>query len=220
MNWFCSSFSSSLAEHIETVNTNDDDGWTITVKSALCGIDLALDTDANGNAVFSGLPLCTDYVVAEILASGEPGYSPVTPASVSGKTPTVGGNTQVNFTNETRAFTPPCPNCAPGTQTVPTPTPTPPTPVPPTATPCVGCNPGQQNAPTPIPSPTITSGSTPPVTAIAGEKTPGQTPIAPSTGAGGSGGSSGGLNLLLILGGLGALAGGITFMAMGRKNRS
>jgi hypothetical protein len=184
-----------------------------------------LDTDANGNAVFSGLPMCTDYVVAEVLASGEPGYTPVGPASVSGQTPTVGGNTQVNFTNETRSTTPPCPNCTPGTQTVPTPTPTPVTPVPPTATPCVGCGVSTVTAPTGTPPPATptTGGGTNPtaVSTVAGDRTPGpgQTPIAPSTGEGGFGGGAGG-NLLLILVGLGALAVGSAFMAVGRKGRS
>ncbi|HEY6508150.1 MAG TPA: hypothetical protein VIY56_09045, partial [Vicinamibacterales bacterium] len=204
----------NVVNGIETVNTNDDDGWTITVVSEDCDIDLELDTNSSGNAVFSGLPMCTDYVVSEVPGSGAPGYTPVGPISVSPVTPTVGGNTQVNFTNETRSTTPPCPDCSGGT---PTPSPTPPTATP--GTPTATATPGTPTVPPA--SPTTGGTNTPtPVSTAAGERTPGpgQTPVPPSTGDGGSAGAPGG-NVLLILVGLGALASGIAFMAMGRKHR-
>ncbi|MGB4863003.1 MAG: hypothetical protein WBO97_11125, partial [Tepidiformaceae bacterium] len=206
----------------ETQNLNDDDGWKITLKSVACGVNTSALTDASGNATFTGLKLCNDYVVAEDLsAPGAPGYSPVTPASVSNVSPTINGFTAIKFVNETRKTTPPCPDC---NGTTPTPTPVTPTQTPtsPTATPtgptATPTNPA--NTATPVP-PTNTPEASPttPVTNIAGEKTPGpgQTPVAPSTGNGLMGGGAAGMNLLFLLAGLVAAAIGSGFLALGRK---
>ncbi|MBK6562896.1 hypothetical protein [Candidatus Amarobacter glycogenicus] len=184
----------------ETDAPNDDDGWTITVSSAQCGINISKQTDANGNAVFAGLPLCTDYVVSENpVNASSPGFNPVSPVSVSGQTPN--GQT-ITFKNRKDAEDPRCTvNCGPSTATPTTPTTPPTTVVPPTTT--------------PIP-PVI-----PPVTQVAGEKTPGAsaTPIAPSTGGGIIGGATGGTNLVLIIAGILALTSGLSFVALGRKSR-
>ncbi|MGB4862137.1 MAG: hypothetical protein WBO97_06735, partial [Tepidiformaceae bacterium] len=195
----------------ETQNLNDDDGWTITVDSTACKVHESKNTDASGNASFSGLPLCNDYVVSENTTNPTaPGYSPVTPASVSNVTPTIGGFTAIKFVNETRKSTPPCIDCNGNT---PTPTPVTPTqtPVVPTATPTTPAN-----TATPVP-PTATP--TTPVSGVQGEKTPGpgKTPIAPSTGNGLMGGGAAGMNLLFLLAGLVAVAIGSGFVALGRK---
>ncbi|MGE3074671.1 MAG: vWA domain-containing protein [Dehalococcoidia bacterium] len=203
----------NVVNNIESQNFNDDDGWKITVDSATCNIHQSKNTDSNGNATFSGLPLCTDYVVKEDLNNpGAPGYSPVTPATVTGVTPTINGNTQVNFVNQTKSTDPICTiGCTPRTTTPTTPTTPPSTPTtPPTTT------------VTP-PTNTPTTPASPSETAIAGEKTPGPgnpTPIAPSTGSGLMGGTAAGMNLLLLLGGILALASGLSFVALGRKSRS
>ncbi|MGE0601783.1 MAG: hypothetical protein AB7J35_19820 [Dehalococcoidia bacterium] len=199
----------NVVNNIENQNFNDDDGWKITVDSATCNIHLSKNTDANGNASFSGLPLCMDYVVKEDLNNpGAPGYSPVTPATVNGVTPTINGYTSVKFVNQTTSTDPVCTTgCTPRTTTPTTPTSTPTTP---TATP---------ETPTVAP----TTPAAPSETAIAGEKTPGPgspTPIAPSTGSGLMGGTAAGMNLLLLLGGILALASGLSFVALGRKSRS
>ncbi|MBK6318718.1 MAG: hypothetical protein IPF51_08055, partial [Dehalococcoidia bacterium] len=184
----------------ETAAPNDDDGWTITVSSAQCGINISKQTDANGNAVFAGLPLCTDYVVSENpVNASSPGFNPVSPVSVSGQTPN--GQT-ITFKNRKDAEDPRCTvNCGPSTATPTTPTTPPTTVVPPTTT--------------PVP-PVI-----PPVTQVAGERTPGAsaTPIAPSTGGGIIGGATGGTNLVLIIAGILALTSGLSFVALGRKSR-
>ena len=185
---------------------NDDDGWIITVTSAQCGINISLPTDANGNATFTNLPLCTDYVVSENpVNAASPGFNPVSPTSIGGQTPE--GQT-ITFLNRKVTNDPPCVNCGPTpTPTVPTPTPT--TPATPTST--------------PVP-PTATPTEPSPVSTVVGERTPGPaasaTPIAPSTGGGLMGGTSGGMNLVLIIAGLLALTSGLSFVALGRKHRS
>ncbi|MBK9612503.1 hypothetical protein [Candidatus Amarobacter glycogenicus] len=182
----------------ETAAPNDDDGWTITVTSVQCGINISKQTDGNGNAVFTGLPLCTDYVVSENpVNASSPGFSPVSPVSVSGQTPN--GQT-ITFKNRKDTQDPACTvNCVPTTSTPTTPTTPPTTVVPPTTT--------------PVP-PT-------PVSTVQGERTPGAsaTPIAPSTGGGIIGGATGGTNLVLIIAGLLALTSGLSFVALGRKSR-
>ncbi|MCC6961078.1 MAG: hypothetical protein IT301_14620, partial [Dehalococcoidia bacterium] len=58
---------------------NDDDGWTITLTSAACGINQQAVTDANGDALFTNLPLCTDYIVKEGASNASsPGFVPLT----------------------------------------------------------------------------------------------------------------------------------------------
>jgi len=187
---------------------NDDDGWTFTLVSAGCGINFVGQTDANGNLSFTGLPLCTDYVVTEVQPNAaSPGFVLVSPAGGSFTNQTPNGQT-LTFLNRRTTSDPPCQDCR---QQTPTTTPTTPTATPttPTATPT-----------TPTASPTTpTSGSSPTVTAIAGEKTPGATPIAPSAGNGLLGGASGGLNVLLMLAGLAALSAGLATLALGRKRR-
>ncbi len=175
----------------------DDDGWSITVSSATCNFTDTKQTDTSGNASFTGLPLCTDYVVSENTVNADsPGFAPISATSVAGQTPS--GQT-VTFVNRRVTFDPPCQDCI---QIIPTPTPTTP---PPTATPTN----------TPVP-PTATPT---PEEATEGERTPGPTPIAPSTGTGGSGGS-GSMNILLLALGLAALSGGMSLAAAGRRRRN
>lgn len=175
----------------------DDDGWSITVSSATCNFTDTKQTDASGNASFTGLPLCTDYVVSENTVNADsPGFAPISATSVAGQTPS--GQT-ITFVNRRVTFDPPCQDCI---QIIPTPTPTTP---PPTATPTN----------TPVP-PTATPT---PEEATEGERTPGPTPIAPSTGTGGSGGS-GSMNILLLALGLAALSGGMSLAAAGRRRRN
>ncbi|MCZ7577671.1 MAG: hypothetical protein M5U18_11745 [Dehalococcoidia bacterium] len=175
----------------------DDDGWSITVSSATCNFTDTKQTDASGNASFTNLPMCTDYVVSENpVNAASPGFAPISATSVSNQTPS--GQT-ITFVNRRVTFDPPCQDCI---QIIPTPTPTT---VPPTATPT-------NTAVPPTATPT-------PEEATEGEKTPGPTPIAPSTGTGGSGGS-GSMNILLLALGLAALSGGMSLAAAGRRRRN
>jgi hypothetical protein len=187
----------------------DDDGWTITVTSAQCGINQQAVTDSNGDALFTNLPLCTDYVVSEgLVNAGSPGFVPLSASQFTNITP---NGVTLTFNNILRTNDPVCTNCNP----VVTPTATPTTP-PPTATPTT---PGQ---PTATPTTKPTEKPTEPVSTVSGEKTPGPgqpTPIAPSTGGGVMGGTAGGFNILLILAGLLALTSGLSFVALGRKHR-
>jgi|GEM_PF-3075643 len=180
---------------------NDDDGWTITVDSAACNVHRVGQTDANGNVSFTGLPVCTDYVVAEVGPNAaSPGFVQVAPAGpFTNQRPD--GQT-LTFLNRRSTFDPPCQDCRQPTIT-PSPTSTPTaTPTTPTATPT---NTAVPNTPTNTP-----------VTNIAGERTPGQTPIAPS--AGNAAGSLGaGMNVLLLLAGLVALSGGFAVLALRRR---
>jgi len=177
----------------------DDDGWTITVVSAACGINQSKQTDASGNASFTGLPLCSDYVVSENTSNADsPGFVPVGAPSASNVTP--GGQT-ITFTNRRATIDPVCVDCIP---IIPTPTNTP---VPPTATPT-----NTPVPPTNTPSPT-------PVEETAGEKTPGPTPIPPSTGTGTGSGGSANINFLLIVAGLAVLSGGMSLAAAGQRRR-
>jgi len=180
----------------------DRSGWRITVTSAACGVSEMKTTDSSGNALFSGLPMCSDYVVAEDLKlPPAPGYSPVGPASVSNVTPGATTPERIDFVNQRVVTT--CTDC----YTQPTPTPTATTP-PNTATPTN----------TPSPTATLAPNTPTPVSTTAGEKTPGApTPIAPSTGAGVLGGTVGGANLLLVVAGLIAVSGGLMFLGLGRK---
>jgi|GEM_PF-2152523 len=190
----------------DVVASEDDDGWVITVSSASCGVNQVLATNASGVATFSGLPLCSDYVVSENpVNAGSPGFVPAGPTSVSNVTPGMGAPAAITFTNRRSTQDPPCQNCV--QQPTPTPTATP------TAT----------HTPTPTSTPGTPPTNTPtPVSTTAGERTPGPgapTPIAPSTGEGLFGGSVGGTNLLLVVFGLAAVAGGMAVIAAGRRTR-
>lgn len=173
----------------------DRDGWLITVSSATCNYSDTQPTGVNGNVTFTNLPLCTDYVVSENTSNPQsPNFVPVGPTSVSNVTPT---GQEITFTNRRATFD----------ILIITPTPVPPTatptntPVPPTATPV---------PPTPEPTP---------IEETAGERTPGPTPIAPSTGTG-SGGGSGSMNILLLVAGLAVLSGGLSLTVAGKRRRS
>lgn len=174
----------------------DRDGWTITVSSAACGINQSKQTDASGNATFTGLPKCTDYVVSENTSNPQsPNFVPVGASSVSNVTPN--GQT-ITFTNRRATFD----------IVIITPTPVIPTPAP-TFTPT--------NTPTSTPTNTPTATPTPEETQ-AGVRTPGPTPIAPSTGTGGGGGAAS-VNLLLLIAGFAVLSGGATLAAVGKRRR-
>jgi uncharacterized repeat protein (TIGR01451 family) len=196
---------------VPTESLGDEDGWTITLTSATCGVSQQGVTDANGNVSFSNLPICSDYVVAENPNNpASPGFLPAGPVSVTGITPGLTQPLVITFTNEKATNDPPCPNC--NTAQTPTPVPTS-TPVPSTSTPVPPINTQVTSA-----SPT----ASPSTTAVAGEKTPGPggpTPIAPSTGAGLLDKQVGGMNFMLVLLGLLAVSGGLLFVAVGRKSR-
>ncbi|MFN8618537.1 MAG: CARDB domain-containing protein [Dehalococcoidia bacterium] len=182
----------------------DRDGWIIRVTSAACGVSVTRTTDVQGDALFTGLPMCSDYVVSEDLNTpGAPNYTPAGPASVSNVTPGAGTATRLNFVNQRVVTT--CQDCT----TQPTPTP---------ATPPATNTPAATNTPQPtVPQPTVTPS---PVSTTAGERTPGAatpTPIAPSTGAGWTAGAVNGTNMLLVIVGLFAVTGGLVFLSLGRK---
>ncbi len=187
---------------------NDDDGWTITLTSVDCGINQVQQTNANGDALFTNLPLCTDYVVKEGANNPlSPGFVPLTGDRFENITP---NGVTLTFNNILR--TQDCVvNCG---GTTPTPTPTVPT-----ATPTVPTN---TATPTNTPVPPTNTVEPTKTAVVGGEKTPGPgqpTPIAPSTGGGMLGGTAGGFNLLLVIAGLLALTSGVSFLALGRKNR-
>lgn len=173
-------------------------GWSFTLSG--CGIvPQVAATNAAGQAQFDNLPLavnCT-YIVTETQKAG---WSAINPAQVANPV-TPGGYATLSFTNVKIEV---CTNC----RTVETPTPTA-TPEKPAATPTPTEEPKVED-PTATPTP---------VDETRGERTPGATPIAPSTGYGLLGGQTGGTNLLLIAAGLMALSGGTVVLAMARKRR-
>lgn len=179
---------------------DDDDGWTITVTSASCGINTKLTTGADGQAVFTGLPMCADYAVAESEANAaSPDFVPLTAARFTNITPNGATLTFNNIKRTNPPFVLPSP----------TPTSVPPTatPVPPSATPVAPTTPPTQPPP--------------PVTSIAGEKTPGPgqpTPIVPSTGNTGDGGGTG-ANTIFIVGALIAVATAFGATALTQRRR-
>ena len=183
----------------------DADGWVITLTSVACNVNTQKPTDASGNASFTNLLICNDYQVSENpVNAASPGFVPSGSTTISNLTPGMIQATTVTFVNTKNVLDPPCTDC----NQVPTPTPTATnTPVPPTNT--------------PVP-PTSTPASPTPVSTVQGEKTPGPTgptPIAPSTGDGVLDGVVGGTNLLLILAGLAAIAGGLFTVGAGRRSR-
>lgn len=191
----------NVLDGVSTRNLEDDDGWTVRVTSAACAVDVTARTGSEGAATFAGLPLCTDYVIAEDLAlPGAPGYLPVTPATVDGVTPALTAGTEVVFVNETRENTPPRPPQVPTIE----PTPTPVARIVPTATPTV--------LPTNTPRPSGT---------VFGERTPGPaapTPIVPRTGGGAVGPVSGTANLVFLLGAAMGLCAGATIVGVKHRH--
>ena len=101
---------------------NDVDGWTITLTSVQCGINQVKVTDASGNALFSNLPLCNDYVVTEgAVNASSPGFVPLTAAQFTNISP---NGVTLTFNNILRTQDPICTvGCIPTT----TPTPNTPT---------------------------------------------------------------------------------------------
>jgi hypothetical protein len=167
-------------------------GWSFTLTG--CGIvPQVAATGINGKATFSDLPPASScsYTVTETVKAG---WSALNAVQVTA--PTVAGQTAVlSFTNVKFEI----PDI--------TPTPVPPTatPVPPTATPV---------PPTPTATPTDEE-------AVAGEKTPGPTPLAPVTGTGaGAGGGTADMNILLLVAGLAVLSGGLTVAAAGKRRHN
>jgi hypothetical protein len=175
-----------------------------------------LQTDANGVAVFTNLPLCNDYIVSENPVNpSSPGFQPVSAVQFTSQTPGVIGNPLVvTFVNRLQTFdTPVTPTPVPPTATpvIPTATPTSPAATPTnTVRPNTPTNTAVPPTNTPVP-PTNT-----PVSVVQGART---TPIAPSTGDALAGPPSDGMNFLLIAGGLLALSAGLTALAFssGRK---
>ncbi|HNM77624.1 MAG TPA: hypothetical protein PKI89_04620, partial [Tepidiformaceae bacterium] len=173
-------------------------------------------TDANGDALFTNLPLCTDYVVKEGASNASsPGFVPLTGDRFENITP---NGVTLTFNNILRTQDPPCRE-----ECFPTPTPTPVTPTATPTTPTATNTPTTPATATPTSPATTPPTNTPtPVSTQLGEKTPGPgqpTPIAPSTGGGMLGGTAGGFNLLLVLAGLLAVTSGVSFLALGRKSR-
>jgi hypothetical protein len=175
-------------------------GWSFTLSG--CGIaPQVAATNAAGQAQFDNLPLavnCT-YTVTETQKAGWSAINPVQAANPV----TPGGYTTLSFTNVKIEV------CVTGCiTTFETPTPTA-TPEKPTATPTPTEEPKVED---PADTPT-------PVDETRGERTPGATPIAPSTGYGLLGGQTGGTNMVLIAAGLMALSGGTVVLAVARRRR-
>ncbi len=168
-------------------------GWSFTLSGCNITPQVAV-TGVNGKATFSDLPPAVgcSYTVTETVKAG---WSAISPVQVTA--PTTAGQTAVlSFTNvkiEVPEFTP-TPVPPTGTPVPPTVTPVPPTPVPPTATPTE-------------------------VEDIAGEKTPGPTPVAPSTGTGPANGA-GGMNLLMLVAAFVVLSGGMSLAATAKRRNS
>ena len=198
---------------IESDSPADRDGWVMTLSSVACGVNQQIPTNASGTATFNNLPMCSDYVVSENpVNAGSPNFTVVGSPTRSVGSPGLTAATEVTFVNERVTTDPPCPNCS--QQPTPTPTQAPPTP---SAT----ATPSNTAVPTNTVGPSTPTTTPSPVSTTAGERTPGPaqpTPIAPSTGEGIFGGAVGGTNLLLVLAGLAALAGGLAVVALGRRS--
>lgn len=149
---------------------------SVSISSAQCHIappTTPWKATTNGTATFVGLPVCTDYVVTEVVPAG---YTAPSGAIQSNVHVTPGGVTQVTFTNVRSApFQTPVP--------LPTVRPTP------TRTPI----PTVRTAPTVVPSPTSFAPRTPVATLNPASPTPAPaTPLPPRTGSGGEHLTSGG----------------------------
>lgn len=177
---------------------DDDDGWTISVVSAACNINQSQPTDANGLAVFTDLPKCSDYVVSEnSLNPASPGFVPVGAIAFTNQTPQ--GQT-LTFVNLRSTLDPPCQDCL-------SPTPTPVTPVPTPTAPLTSAT------ATPTATATRTAVAPTPVSTVAGAVTP----APPNTGDGSSGASMDGVNGVFVLAGLLVLAGSLMLAAAAFK---
>ncbi|MGH2632224.1 MAG: hypothetical protein ACRDG3_02335, partial [Tepidiformaceae bacterium] len=187
--------------------------WTFTVSSAACHYTSAPTVTVGGVANFTSLPACSDYAVTE--SGSLHGYVPIGSTPSSGSiSVTEGGSTNVSYLNvrqvdngcpEGQLCTPPPP------PSTPTPTATPATP--PTAT---VPTPTATTAP-PTATPVAPTAQRTTANVVLGEKTPGPTPRAPSTGSG-SGGSSP-FNFGLVFAALVALSGGFAALSVARRRR-
>ncbi|MCZ2110146.1 MAG: hypothetical protein LC118_11375, partial [Dehalococcoidia bacterium] len=183
-----------------------------------CSISQSAVTDANGNASFTNLPLCSSYTVSEnINSKGGGTYTPASgyPTSVAVNATTAGQVYTVLFANV--KFNNPCGDggCTPSILQTPTPTPVTPTATPVTPTVTQPTKTATQPAEVTTPTPTQ-------VDKVHGEKTPGAnaTPLAPSTGSGLFGSGKSGSNLLLAVLGIFSLSAGFAVIAVANKNKS
>ncbi len=191
--------------------TSNGAGWTVTVSG--CSISQSAVTDANGNVSFTNLPLCNSYIVSEnVNSKGVGAFTPAGgyPASVAVNATTAGQVYTVLFANA--RWSPP--------EYIPTPTPTPvtTTPTPVTATPTPVTPTPTATEPTKTatqPVEVTTPTATPTIDLVHGEKTPGATPAAPSTGTGGT--TGGGMNIVLAGLGLAVVSLGLATMALGKR---
>ena len=192
--------SKTIFNNANPAGANGGSGWTFTLNGCGIGPDQKT-TDASGTVSWTNLPPAVgcSYTVTETAKAGwvADQISKSTSPDEPGETATLGFvNRQIEGCTNAN-------NCRQPED--PTPTNTPETP----------------ETPTNTPEPDETPTEEPSETAIAGEKTPGPgdqaTPIAPDTGAGISGTTSAGMNVLLIIAGLIAISGGLSFIALGRK---
>ncbi len=196
--------------------TSNGAGWSVTVSG--CSTSKSAVTDANGNASFTNLPLCSSYTVSEnINSKGGGTYTPASgyPTSVAVNATTAGQVYTVLFANV--KFNNPCGDggCTPSILQTPTPTPVTPTATPVTPTVTQPTKTATQPAEVTTPTPTQ-------VDKVHGEKTPGAnaTPLAPSTGSGLFGSGKSGSNLLLAVLGIFSLSAGFAVIAVANKNKS
>lgn len=193
--------------------SDDDDGWVIGLTSSQCSVVRQAVTDTNGNAQFTNLPLCGDYVVGENTVNPtSPGYQPAGVTTVSHVSAGQLTPTLITFTNRRVTSDSTCTTC--DTQATPTSTPT----LTPTGTTPPANTPPNTNTPAFTPATSTPS----PVSHQAGERTPGPgspTPVAPNTGEGWMGGAVGGANFLLLLLGLAAAASGLAGIGASRRPR-
>src|SRR5690606_10586988 len=135
----------------------DRGGWSITVTSAACGINVTQATGANGQTTFTNLPICSDYTVSENPVNpAAPGYTPVGSTTVTNVTPGEGAAASVAFVNRRDVFDV-CTNIADCGQPSVTPSPSA-TPETPTATPT---NTPETDTPTNTPEDPATATPTP-----------------------------------------------------------
>jgi len=208
----------------------DRDGWIITISSAECSYQESKPTGANGQALFTNLPICDDYVVSENPVNpSSPGYVPDGPTSRNNIEPGQDQPTFVRFENKRYETDPGCfPNCpvfTPTPTSTPTGTATPTTPTTtttttPTTTTTATVPAGTATPASPTNPPASPSTTAPTLTStVSGERTPGPgspTPVAPSTGNGAVLGGSSATGLLAALG-LVVLSSGLAVIAMGRR---
>lgn len=184
--------------------------WTFTVSSAACAFTSSPAATSGGVVSFTNVPACSDYVVTE--SGPMNGYVSIGSSPPSGSiVVTEGGSTAVSYLN-VRQVNSDCPteqSCRP-----PAPTPTPPPPTPTVAPPTPTVAPPTPTT-EPVPSPAAVPATPTVVNVVLGEKTPGPTPVAPSTGTGTAGSST--LNLGFVVLGFLVLAGGFGALALARR---